>query len=92
MANSSKAVRVGNSRYRTIPNFSNYGVSAMGEVINLNTRQVLNVKDLNHWSGRVNLYNSKIGRRTFSIMNLIRMTYSKAWADRVETQFSPQYA
>ena len=88
MANNSQTVRIHGTRYRKIPGFTNYGISANGEVLNLVTRLEIGVKDYDHWSGRVNLYRTnnsgKSVRKTFNILDLLRMTYSKAWVASIE--------
>lgn len=93
MANNTETVRVDGTRYRKIPNFSNYGISAHGAVINLTTKNELMTKDNDHWSGRVTLYRtSKHGdrvARTFNIMDLLRMTYSSQWCENIAMQYGP---
>lgn len=94
MANNSKTVRVYDTRYRTIPNFSNYGISAYGEVINLTTKMMITPKDYDHWSGRVTLYNynGSTGKReskTVNILDLLRLTYSKSWTNQIVNKYSP---
>lgn len=93
MDNNSKTVRVLGTRYRTIPNFGNYGVSSLGEVINLTTRQVIMPfeEDSHHWSGRVSLYRrDKHGnriKRTFNILDLMKMVYSENYIRAFENMY-----
>ena len=89
MANNPKTVRVNGSRYRQVPGFTNYGISAFGVVIYLTTGYCLTPKDFNHGSGRVSLYKrdkhgNKI-QRTMSIDSLMKATYSKNWINQLQT-------
>lgn len=86
LASNSKTVRVYGSRYRKIPNFNNYAVSASGTVINLTTRCIIMPIDVDQWSGRYDLYRN--GKRTrVNAEQLVRTT----WGDRQVTRMRNDY-
>lgn len=81
MANSKNSVYIDGIEYRKIPGFSNYGISTLGGIVNLKTMYLLAPKDLDHFSGRYNLY--KNGRQyTVNALDMISKLYSPRTVQR----------
>ena len=86
MANNNKTFCIHGTQYRQIPDSPNYGVSSTGTVVNFVTGNILNPKDIDHFSGRYTIRNKNGKRYTTNAIKLIEKAYSPSWAKTVQNR------